>query len=210
MKYGIFNKLVVIFLIISIVPTLIAGFSIVLSYEVAINKYFPEGKEFLREELSIIYGNIKIQAALVILLILALVIFVSMLISRKIVYPLKKLLIVTREVSKGNLNAKVLIKTNDEMEELANSFNKMIKDLKESRLALEESKTALEIKVVAKTKELRNLTQDLERKVEERTKTLQEKMIELERFNKLTVGRELKMIELKKEIKKLKEELEEK
>ena len=37
------------------------------------------------------------------------------------------------------------------------------------------------------------------------TKDLQNKLDELERFNKLAVGREFKMIELKEEIKKLKE-----
>lgn len=47
--------------------------------------------------------------------------------------------------------------------------------------------------------------------ITERKKTEQElkrKIEELEKFQKLTIGRELKMIELKKEIEKLKEELE--
>jgi len=56
--------------------------------------------------------------------------------------------------------------------------------------------------------DIKILQENLEKKVKERTKELQEKVEELEKFHKLTVGRELKMIELKKEIKKLKEELE--
>ena len=47
----------------------------------------------------------------------------------------------------------------------------------------------------------------LEQKVKRRTKELQEKIEELERFQKFAVGRELKMIELKKELEKLKEGL---
>ncbi len=52
------------------------------------------------------------------------------------------------------------------------------------------------------------LREKLEEKVRERTKELQEKIDELEAFQKLTVGRELKMIELKEEIERLKKELE--
>lgn len=71
--------------------------------------------------------------------------------------------------------------------------------------ALEESKATLEIRVRARTRELEELTVSLEQKVKERTKELQDRLEELERIHRLTVGRELKMIELKEEIKKLKE-----
>jgi len=69
---------------------------------------------------------------------------------------------------------------------------------------IEIAKTTLEIKVKGRTSELTELAQSLEKKVEERTKELQEKVVELEKFNRLAIGRELKMIELKKEIEKLK------
>lgn len=47
---------------------------------------------------------------------------------------------------------------------------------------------------------LRELTQDLEVRIASRTLDLQAKNRELERFNKLMVGRELRMIEIKKEM----------
>jgi len=52
--------------------------------------------------------------------------------------------------------------------------------------------------------EVKALQENLEEKIKERTNELQKRVEELEKFHKLTVGRELKMIELKKEIKKLK------
>jgi len=55
--------------------------------------------------------------------------------------------------------------------------------------------------------ELKKLQEELEKKVEERTKELQKRIEELEKFRKAAVGRELKMIELKKEITRLKKSL---
>lgn len=53
------------------------------------------------------------------------------------------------------------------------------------------------------TKE-KSCREELEKKIGQRTKELREKLEELERFHKLAVGRELKMVELKKEMEKLK------
>ena len=56
--------------------------------------------------------------------------------------------------------------------------------------------------------ESKKFREELEQRVQERTKELQKKVEELEKIHRLTVGRELKMIELKKEIKRLEEESE--
>ena len=62
----------------------------------------------------------------------------------------------------------------------------------------EQAREILEIRVEARTRELKKLTKSLDEQVQERTKELQEKIKELQRFQKLVVGRELKMVELKK------------
>lgn len=88
---------------------------------------------------------------------------------------------------------------------------------KKAREALEEAKSSLEIQVKARTRELEELAKSLEEKAKERTKKLEESQMELqkeigelEKFQRLAIGRELKMIELKKEIERLKGELEKK
>lgn len=110
---------------------------------------------------------------------------------------------------KGLLDA--LSKTKSELEERVRERTKELeektKKLEKMKEELEEAKTVLEIKVRARTRELQELNEALEQKVKERTKELQEKVDELNKWYKLTVGRELKMIELKKEIEKLKKNI---
>jgi len=71
---------------------------------------------------------------------------------------------------------------------------------------IEDSKKVLEVKVKARTKELEELTEKQESLINSRTEELTEKVEELEKFQKIAVGRELKMIELKEEIKRLEEQ----
>lgn len=55
--------------------------------------------------------------------------------------------------------------------------------------------------------EIRKLNEELEQRVQERTVELKEKNAELEQMNKIFVGRELKMVELKNRIRELEEKL---
>lgn len=103
--------------------------------------------------------------------------------------------------------AKMLIKRDFSLMEVKEKREAELVELKKTKQALEEAKMALEIKVEERTKQLQDLTKSLEEKIEERTKELQEKVEDLKRFNKLVIDRELKMIELKKELKECREKL---
>lgn len=87
------------------------------------------------------------------------------------------------------------------------TLKKKQEELIKTQGEVEEARKVLEIKVKARTKELQELAEKQEEIIEERTKEIQGKMRESEVFHKLAVGRELKMVELKKEIKKLEEKL---
>jgi len=80
---------------------------------------------------------------------------------------------------------------------------------RQAKIALEKTKASLEIKVTERTSELENLTKTLGRKVDIRTTELEEKLEELEKINRLAVGRELRMVELKEKIKELEEKINE-
>ncbi len=135
--------------------------------------------------------------------------------------PMRKVADGASELSKGNLDYKIEIANKDEIGMLAGTLNKLASDLKvnqkkakdknieleKSKKDLEEAKSALEVKVKERTKELEKEKAKVEEKIQERTKELQERVGELERFHKLTIGREKRMIELKKENEELKKEL---
>ncbi|MBU4351025.1 HAMP domain-containing protein [Candidatus Parcubacteria bacterium] len=132
----------------------------------------------------------------------------AVIIIRNIVDPIKKITLSCRDVQRGSLDIKLKTNNRTEVGELAEAFNEMIKDIRDSHDKLEEAKEILEIRVGARTQELQDLTESLEGQVKERTKDIQDKLKQLESFNRLVVDRELKMSELKKEIKGLKQELE--
>jgi nitrogen fixation/metabolism regulation signal transduction histidine kinase len=75
--------------------------------------------------------------------------------------------------------------SDDELGRLTDTFNELLSSLKKSQ------------------DEIRHHAADLEKQVKDRTRDLESTNAELEKFNKLAVGRELKMVELKKKIKEL-------
>jgi C4-dicarboxylate-specific signal transduction histidine kinase len=103
------------------------------------------------------------------------------------------------------------------------TFERMIKErtkeleektiyLNEAKEKLEESNAVLEITVKARTAELEEVNNSLEMEIQKRTrelsnktKELEEKIEELQQFSNIFINRENKMVELKEEIKKLKE-----
>ncbi len=138
--------------------------------------------QYMKERL--LYSIISNMIQIVILGII-LVVFMIFLLSQKVIRPITKLESASIEIAKGNLDTKIEIKSKDEIGELASAFSQMTKDLKESR------------------KEIEKYSKGLEKQVKERTKELEAKVDELERFSRLAIGREIRMVELKKRIKEI-------
>ncbi len=209
-KTSIFRKLVLMSVMFTAFPVIIVGVLVTFSYQQVITEYLSSHeKEELRqagEEIFVILQSVSTQAFLILLIVIILSLFGSIIMARSLARPVKKILTGVERVGKGDFNFKVSTKSNDEIGELSERFNEMIGKLKKQS-ALEDSKNVLEVKVKAKTRELEELNRDLEYKVRERTRDLRRKIKDLEKFRTVTVGRELKMIELKKENKKLKEEV---
>ncbi len=134
--------------------------------------------------------NILIFGYLLMMVLFVLVLFFSL--RKIIITPILKINRGAEAIAKNDFNYRVDVKSNDEIGRLSRTFNQMTIDLKGSRKKLEGYSKGLEKQVAGRMKELEKSKKELESKVDE-----------MERFSRLTIGRELKMIELKKRIRKL-------
>ena len=108
---------------------------------------------------------------------------------RQITRPVSELTKAAGEFAKGNLDYPLNTSSGDEIGELSSVFGTMAQDLKVSEARLKDQ------------------NKYLEEEVKKRTLELSHQVDEMSRIQKVTIDRELKMIELKKVIEDLKAEL---
>jgi methyl-accepting chemotaxis protein len=152
----------------------------------------------MREELS--HYN-KIEAEIdrehFVIIVASIIVFITVLIlciiygfrtAKEITFPIKKLDEMTKAVSAGNLQVEInksyFHNQSHEVKSLAESFNKMIVALRDKMQEISETNISI----------VENQAQ------------MEKQNTELKRFNDLLVDRELKMVELKEEIERLKNE----
>lgn len=153
------------------------------------------------------FNNYIILAGILILVLIGVGFFF---LSDFLLNNLTAIVAVAKKVIDNDFSVRVDIKSKDEIGYLANVFNQMLDnieksqgELKKAEIKLRETNLSLENRIKERTAELMELKNNLERDVFNRTIELRKKMTELEKFKELTVGRELKMVELKEKIKKL-------
>ncbi len=90
-------------------------------------------------------------------------IIVMILVKKGILKSVSQLVKGSNELAKGNLDFVLNVKSNDEISDLACTFNDMTKSLKASREALEDYSNTLEVKVKERTKELELKNKELDK-----------------------------------------------
>lgn len=74
-----------------------------------------------------------------------------------VVQPIDKLIKGTKQISTGNLDYQIIVRTKDELGELATSFNEMIKSLREEKEENRRWASTLQERIREKTEELQNI-----------------------------------------------------
>ena len=96
----------------------------------------------------------RLTAIILTLLVVAVTIVFIAFIVRFVTKPVKMLVDVTDQVARGDLSQRVHLKQHDEIGQLANTFNKMIGSLQQSRNEIEDYNRTLEEKIIQRTLEL--------------------------------------------------------
>jgi len=87
-------------------------------------------------------------------IIVTLVLLISLFFSGSLSSPLLSLIDATRQIAQGNFETPIEVHTQDEIGVLATAFSQMVKELKSSRILLEDYSRGLEQKVHERTLEL--------------------------------------------------------
>jgi two-component system, NtrC family, sensor histidine kinase KinB len=141
MKNSLFKKLIFAMIIIGIMPMIVFSFLTITSYQELINKSMADNliDQSALNNTELNFKNIQIQTMLVFVLVSVFIIFFSIILARNFIYPIKKLIKGVEELKKGSLKNKIVLKTNDEFEFLANIFNEMAETLEQKVNDLERS-----------------------------------------------------------------------
>ncbi|MBI9082377.1 MAG: response regulator [Desulfobacterales bacterium] len=109
----------------------------------------------LEQRMQLVYRHLLLTMVPVLLLTVLIVVPFSVTLSN----PVEKLHRLIEKIRKGDLDTRVEVNTNDEIGDLADAFNEMTSDLKQSRSKLEEYSKSLEKLVAERTKALEDAMQ---------------------------------------------------
>jgi len=116
-----------------------------------------------KENMRTIYVN----SVLLLTIIFFIALLLSYLLTKWIVKPIIQLNYAVQDVAHGNFNTTVNVSSNDEVAQLAKSFNHMIIELKNSDKKLRNMNLELENRVNERTKELELINKELDKRVKD-------------------------------------------
>ena len=138
-------RLLITFILLSVIPVTITGFLIVGTYESILDKYLPY-QEMIAEtgrDLFFAREEIKFQVEIIVVIVLFLAAIAGILISRSVTRPLKKISKTIQENPSENFEFNFKRPPLEEINELAFSFNRMADEIKKEKLFHKEEKSKI-------------------------------------------------------------------
>ncbi len=132
---------------------ILGGFSRTYGDQVNVISMVSEAKAFS------VVNRLVMRSLLFAMMVGTLAFIAAILFSQSLTRPLEVLVGGMKEVSTGNLETQIEVQSRDEIRVLADQFNAMIIDLKQSREQLEEANRNLEAKVKERTQQLEKQNQ---------------------------------------------------
>jgi len=124
---SIFIRLITTFFLLSATPITLSAILTAAIYQSSIREFLPESSVQHIEQVLLA------QNTLILLLVVIMVVFAGSLISASLVRPLKRLLQLTHLVSEGRLQYRLKVAAPDEIGELTEAFNMMVRKLREQQ-----------------------------------------------------------------------------
>ncbi|MCB0365308.1 MAG: HAMP domain-containing protein [Bdellovibrionaceae bacterium] len=138
----------------SVLPAEVDGKKVLGAFSKAFNKRIMVVSRVSEDKAFAVVYHLIYRSLFFALIVLTASFIAAILFSRSLTRPLETLMGGMRNVSEGDLETQIAVKTKDEISVLAKSFNHMIRDLKQSREELEHINAELENKVKERTHQL--------------------------------------------------------
>lgn len=122
------------------------------------NRLFVISRVSASEAFAVV-DQFLLRSILVALMLVTLAFIAAILFSKSLTQPIQVLMAGMAKVAEGELTTQIHVRSRDEIAELAKSFNGMIRELRQSREALEEINRELENKVRDRTQALEKQNQ---------------------------------------------------
>lgn len=96
------------------------------------------------EHINLLLNNLKVKFLRVTLVMILISLAIALIFSRNLSKPIKELSRVSKEIARGNFDIRVNIKNNDELRDLAESFNYMTQEIKKLFTDISQKKKELD------------------------------------------------------------------
>jgi nitrate/nitrite-specific signal transduction histidine kinase len=150
------------------------------------------------------YDRLDLNFYVVLLLLTMFVFFFGFATGQSLSSPVRQLLESAKDLKDGNFSSRVYLETKDELSDLAKVLNQIAEEMELTKAQKDDAQKSVDVKVRARTQELKEIIQALEQKVKNRTIEHEKLVLEQKKIQQETKDKESEMVRLRKELSEIK------